>query len=66
MVIAIMENGKEILIEKKYILINLPDIMQKEVLILLYKQYKHYIIRSSKFITLTMPLSFSKQTSALR
>ena len=31
MVIAIMENGKEILIEKKYILINLPDIMQKEV-----------------------------------
>ena len=31
MVIAIMEKGKEILIEKKYILINLPDIMQKEV-----------------------------------
>lgn len=31
MVIVLMENGKEILIEKKYILINLPDIMQKEV-----------------------------------
>ena len=41
MVIAIMENGKEILIEKKYILINLPDIMQKEV------QYKITNAKSS-------------------
>ena len=35
------------------------DIMQKGVLILLYKQYKHYIIRSSKFITLTLPLTLT-------
>ena len=31
MIVALMENGKKVLIDKKFILINLPDVMQKQV-----------------------------------